>query len=642
MKKMIQLTRLVGFLAVMGFIFAYPAAAEQEDMSSHSDGGSISLGFHWYDADILHRSAPYEDDEEFTPVLEVDFANYPLPHRYTLRGEYFGSNDYYGEFNYSYSDIFMVRNLLRGVHHNLDHYNYDFHGDPPSVTYADRNMGDEYHLDFLKNDLYLRAKAPNYPFHTFLKHNYVSRKGSIQERFLIGYFGSIDKTSETREIDWQANDLTIGVNSHLGPVEAEYAYNMFEFDPGNNAVLYDFYRSGRPPDTYPHNVIAETESYGNTLKLHTTYTGQIVASATLSNEERTNNYSGAEADAWKGAFDFQWALDPTLSLFFRYRHLTMDKENPESTVLVGARSRVSYKVRKPVSYDKDLIAIFARYRPLSNLTVNGSYEFEKIERDEIDEWILLPESTDVHRVKLTARAKLMPTLKLKGTYQYQHYVDPAYNKNPDHFNKLMVNASYVPNEKIVALFDYSLTLTQRDDLLYHNGSDLVEGGERDGQTDRLLASVTYLLTSKTSLTASWAYNRWKTEQDTAYSQWDAARPGSTTTVPYYDYGAQYTDDVHTFALTLHTKLRRDLKLNAGLSYLMAESEYEPNPSYLTVFTSKESTETVAKIELMQQVTENWEVGLKCKAGLYDDDYNNSAFDQDDEFYSTTLILKRYF
>jgi hypothetical protein len=79
-----------------------------------------------------------------------------------------------------------------------------------------------------------------------------------------------------------------------------------------------------------------------------------------------------------------------------------------------------------------------------------------------------------------------------------------------------------------------------------------------------------------------------------------------------------------------------------LSYSFTESEYEPNPSYLTVFTSKESAEVVAKVELNKQVTENWEVGLQCKAGLFDDEYSDPSFDQDDEFYSTTLILKRYF
>ncbi len=51
---------------------------------------------------------------------------------------------------------------------------------------------------------------------------------------------------------------------------------------------------------------------------------------------------------------------------------------------------------------------------------------------------------------------------------------------------------------------------------------------------------------------------------------------------------------------------------------------------------------MVKVELIQQVREDWEVGLKSKLGWYEDEFSDPTLDQDDEFYSATVILKRYF
>lgn len=612
-----------------------------ESQAAYQGEGSIYLGFRLVDVDYFSGAGEYEYDES-SPTIGLQLETFPLPHRYFIQGDYLGTQDYYGDFGYAYGDLFQFRDQLIGLHHNLDHYDYQRPGEPPGITYEDLSIGDENFIDFMRNDLFLRLKTPDFPLHTFIEHRYVEREGSIQERFLNGYFGSLDKIAQSREIDWESNDLTLGINSHLGPVELEYAYNKFEFNPGAGSIMYDFFPAGRPPDIYPHNVIPETESYGNTLKLHTSYTGQIVATATLGNEESTNNYSGAESDAWRGAFDLQWMPDPAIGMFFRYRHLETDKENPRHTILNGQNSRTTYEVRPPISTEKDLFSLSARYRVLKKLTLKGNYQYELRERSEVEEWFVLPEDSDIHRVNLSAWSRPRSDLKLKAVYEYQYCDNPAYNIVPDHSNKIRLNASYTPTSRLTALLDYSLTFTNRDDLLYVNGTTVVESGERDGRTDHGLGSVSYLLTRDTSVTASWAYNRWKTEQDTAYSRWNTAGT-SVTELPYYDLGAPYTDEAHTFALSLYSKLTKTLKLKTGLSYTMAESEYLPTPSYLTVFQTKETTETIAVIELIQKFLEDWEVGLKCKAGFFDDEYSGGYADpQDNELYLTLLTLKRYF
>ena len=658
MKKQAKLTSIMS-CAVLGIsLCAFSAAADDEvpmlddnDIKTGSESatktdnrlteGFFSLGYRWVEGDDFLRTGKYVEDKS-SPTLGIKLETFPLPHRFFVHGDYLGPNDYYGDFSYSYSDIFLIRDMLVGVHHNLDHYSYDFPGDPPSVTYEDRSPGDENYVDFMKNNLYIRLKAPNFPFHTFVQHNYLEHDGSIQEQFLVGYFGSLHKTAQSRNIDWKTNDLTLGLNSHLGPIEVEYTHTRYEYDPGGpESSLYDYYAGAFPPGTYPHNVFPEIESSGNTLLMHTSYTGQIVASATLSNASRDNNYSGAEADLWRGAFDLQWMPDPVIGMFFKYRHLTTDRENPERTTIQGIDRQLSYEVREPISTRNDIFSLSARYRPIGKLTLNGTYEFEARQRDDVDEWAVVPEDSDIHRIKLTARTRVMDTLKLKATYEFKHYVNPSYNAEPDNYNKLLLNASYDPASWITALLDYRITLTQRDGLLYLNGENLIEDGDRDGRTDNVLGSVSFVLTPKTSLTASYNYIRWKIEQDLAYSRW--SQTGAVADIPYYDRGAPYTDDAHILALSLATKLREDLSLRGGVSYIVADSEYLPDPFYLTAFSSRETTETIVSAAIAKKFMENWEVGLELKAGFYEDEYSGEVYDEEDgELYLSMLTLKRYF
>jgi len=637
-------------LVVPGTPKAHNDAGEHETLPAYQGEGSFYLGFRWVDLDGSSRAAKYEDDDS-SLVFGVDGMAFPLPHRYHLFGEYLSQDNYYVDAGYAYRDLVLFRNILVGVHHNLDHYNYLYTGQPPEIIYDDRNPGDEYSVDFVKNDLFLRLKTPDFPLHTFFRHHYVNREGSIEERFLEGGFGNLVLTSESRDIDWESQGLSLGANSHLGPVEVEYEYFRTDFDPGAGWVLYDPYPAsfGRPADTYPHNAYPETESYANSLRLHTSFTGQVTAAATLSNSEDSNTTSGTESETWRGAFDLRWLPDPVIGLFFKYRHRERDNDNPGQMTLTGFVNRITYPVRQPVSTRSDLFSFSTRYRPLARVNLIGNYDFEHRERSDLDDWQTLEEDTDIHRLGLVAHARPLDTLKLQAAYDYNHYVDPSYNTEPDNINKLRLSATYTPTTWLTALFDYCLSLTSRDDLLYKNSEPplLLEGGERDGQTDRILGSLSFVLSEKASLTASWVYNRWEIEQDLAYALWNTTGTGGT--LPYYDRGVSYTDSANTFGLSFYYQLRKDLSLTTDLVYTIAEGEYLPgygvqgDPSVLSSFSYLETTETMLTVELAKRIMEDWEVGLRFEADFFDDRSSLSGSDQQDgELYITTISLKRYF
>lgn len=601
--------------------------------------GSLYTGFRLIDSDTFQGIGEYEE-EESSLILGGEFENYPFPHRYHIDGEISGENDYYLDFGYALSDIVLFKNNVTGLHHNLDHYSYQYRDDF-TTKYVDRNPGDDNYVDFVKNDMYLRLKTPNFPFHAFMRHRYVAREGAIQERYLLGYHGNRNKVGQSREIDWTFNDLTLGLNSHLGPIEAEYAYNQTDFDGGDNSVLYDFDPVGRPPGVFPHMSISDTESYGNSLKLHTSYTGQLVAAASLSNDTAENNYSQAESDTLKGSFDLQWIPDPIFGMFFRYRHVNRDKETPEYTTVTSSRASATLEVRPPVSYENNILSVAARYRLSDKTTLNGGYEYEVRTREEHDEWHLIPEESKVHKIDLKVRTTVMDNVKLKGSYDYHVYENPSYNNDPDNSHSLKLNADFSPADWINASLDYSVTLTEREDMVYPEGNGLQEIGTRDGRTDRAYAGMSFVLTPETSLAASWSYSRWETKQDVAYTMWVSAT--SSDTVLYFDHGAPYTDQANVVALNLFTRFREDMGLSVGLSHTWMESEYLPTPSYMTVYNTQEITETVASAEITKMLNANWEVALLVKAGVFEEEFNQDNLDeQDGELYLSTLTFKRYF
>jgi len=622
-----------------------------ETLPSYKGEGSIYLGFRWVEFDEFSRPAEYEEDSSL--VVGINGIACPLPNRYHLQGEYLGKNSYYSDLGYAYRDIVLFRDLLVGVHHNLYHYNYLLPGDPPFVTYEDRNPGDKNYVNFTKNDLSLRLKAPDFPMHAFLKHRYVERDGSIQERFVLGDFFGLTKVSESRDIDWQSNDLTFGMNSHLGPVEIEYAYNQEEFEPGSNNVLYDWYPAsdifGRPGDIYPHNGVTETESTANSLKFHTSFTGQLVASATLSNAGNTNNYSGAESEAWKAAVDLRWLPDPLIGVFLRYRHKTLDQQNPDTTTLFGQNNRLNYRVRDLVSSHNDLASISARYRPLNAVTLIGNYEFEHRHRTDLEDWEMLPENSDVHRVNLTVHASPLDALKLKAIYDYENYQDPSYNTEPDHLNKFRLNAVYTPAAWVTAYLDYSLAVTRRDDLHYTDDEfeNRLGSGQRDGHTDRFLGSLSLLISPESTFTASWSYSKWDVDQDLAFTQWDEGGGGEFSL--YYAFGNGYVDESNTISLSLYYQLRQDLSLTTDLSYTIAKGDFTPGNYIMEElsnppsFSSVKTTETILTIDLAKQLLENWEVGIRFVADFFDDDFSEKSSDhQDGNLFITTFMVKRYF
>jgi hypothetical protein len=624
-------------------------SAEQEEPTvSFATEGDFFLGYRWVDTHDSLKAAEYIYPHS-SLSLGLDLLSCPLPYRYHANVEIVSKYDFYTDAGFAYKDRILFRDILVGVHHNLDHFPYQFAGEPPGLNYVERNAGERYAVDSVNNLLSLRLKAPDFPFHTFVNHRHIEKDGTVQQRFLLGDFNLLNKVSESRAIDWRSDAVTIGANSHLGPVEIEYAFDRAEFDPGTGNILYDSYVSGeipppRPNDTYPHNVFPKTESWGHSVKMHSSYTGGIVTAATLSNLTQKNNYSQTESSTWKGAFDFSWIPYPVLGLFFKYRRTDMDMDTPAMVTLSGLHNPpITYPVRQGISYDKDVFSLSSRYKPLHFLSLFTSYEFSHLHREATADWIVLPETTDIHTFDLTARIRPLDRIRLAAEYEFKKYNQPAYNTSPDRAHTLRVTTTYTPTATVNLYLEYTLGLTERDALRYLNSSPavLIEDGTRDGRNHQFLASLTKSLTPTLSLTGSWYYQRWRIKQDLAYGKW----LGANGDLPYRDSNVPCNDRTNSFALSLSYMPRADFTATADLTHTITKGTTGYTdvvggaPFSLATFSDLKASETNLSVDLAKKLSQKWQVGLRSYLNIYND---READLLDGDVFVTTFTLKRYF
>ncbi len=625
-----------------------PVSLNSEDSPvAYESEGVFSVGYRWLSSEDALKAAEYIYPHS-SATFALDVLSCPLPYRYHVNAEYLSRYDFYSDAGFAYKDLVLFRDILVGVQHNLDHFNYQYSGEPPGLTYTDRNPGEKYSIDFSSNLLSLRLKAPDFPFHTFLTHRHVERDGRTQQRFLLGDFDPIYKVSQGRDIDWQSNAVKLGVNSHVGPVELEYSYDKARFKPGANNILYDAYPASaafaRPADIYPHHVVPETESSAHSIKLHSSYTGGLVAAAALSNLTQKNNYSLTESTTWKGAFDVSWIPVPAVGVFFKYRHKTVDLDTPGAVTVAGRNNILSYSVRPGISSNQDVFSLSTRYRSSRTLVLFATYEFSHLERQDEADWLVVPGQSNVHTVNVRAHAKPMDKVHLKAIYEYKNYDKPAYNNTPDASNKLQLTTTYTPAPWLNVYLQYILSLTERNQLRYLNSDPAVmlETGERDGRRDQFLASLSAQLAANLSLTASWYYQRWDVDQDLSYGKWLAVGSGD---LPYWDYGSPYTDESNSLSLSLHYLPRKDITVSAAMTYTMIEGEYVYEdvvggaPFSLSSFSALEASETSLSLEIGKRISQEWAVNIRSSLDIY----NDKAYDAlDGNVFTTILNVKRYF
>lgn len=456
----------------------------------------------------------------------------PLPSRFSLEGHVVNEKDYFGDMNYAYRDVVLFSFLARGVHHNLDHYSFGT-DDPAtsSLSFIDLNPNDQYAIENALRKGFVRFKMPDFPFHVYADATRIDRDGTMQQRFLRGYTGGLNRVSQTREIDWSATEVHAGVNSHLGPVEIDYNHGEKKFTAKGDKLLDDPYALM----TVPHNLVPDLTSSSDTVKLHSSLTGRIVASGTLSDGSKKNEDSGATSKYRNTAGDLTLTPAAGLAVVLKYRHYNLSLDNPDTVTTSGVAN--TYAVRDSLSSTRDVMTGAIRYRLTARLTVKGEYSIETIERNApvttADSWEVAQRTTKTSE-KLGITYRVMNVLSLRADYSAVQVTNPAYADDPDRINAAKATLSWTPVRRVIVLASYGGVREKRDDL-----TAPLAGGSRKTDRDQGLGSITVLVGKRSSVTASTLIYQNKAKETLTYR--DAA--GSfllEDSVPYADKAQVYS------------------------------------------------------------------------------------------------------
>lgn len=518
-------------LIVLIFMLWASAATAQEatDIQGSESEESVFEGFigptyNWVKYGGSARAGEYEYLKSSAGGdLHLDYD--PLPQRFSVETHILNKKDYFGEMDYAYGDVVLFNALSRSIFHNLDHLTFGPDDlTTPSPSFTDLNPNDQYSVENQLNRAFIRFKTPDFPLHLYTDATTIKRNGTIQQRFLRGFTGGLDKVSQSRDIDWKSREIRVGVNSHLGPVEFDYNHLEKRFDASGEKVLSDAY----PLFAAPHNLVPDLKSSSDTVKLHTAYTGRIVAAVTYSSGDGKNLDSGATADFRNTAGDLTLTPVAGLMVVLKYRHYNLDQSHPDTVTLSGLGN--TFAVRAPISSKRDVATGLIRYRFTERLTVKGEYAVETIDRATGAGQILSPLQVApvpagtapdfwevAHRTtktteNLNVSYRVMSKLSLRADYTAKQVTNPAYADDPDKVNTAKATATWTPVQRIIALASYGGVREKRSDL-----TAPLAGGSSKTDRDQALGSLTFLVGKRSSLTATYMYYKNKTNETLTFT-----------------------------------------------------------------------------------------------------------------------------
>ncbi len=566
----------------------------------------------------------------------------PLPNRYHFEFDLYDENDWYGDFRHSYKDIIRSRVLSRRFYHNLDNLTL-FDYDPASATSAEVEINDagvdDYGIRIDIDQYSIRLKAPDYPFHVYSDGEIVRRRGKRQERFLggSGYFfggtrGGRVRVSEARDIDQESKDIGIGTNVHLGPIEFDLSHRDRKFDSDVAAPTYTY----DPGITTVHNVTPELKTTTNTLKLHTSHSGRIFASATFSKLEKTNEYSHAEADRTLSYGEIFWLPRAYLSFAAKFRHQKNEASAPASVSEYDYTGTLkTYTVEQGVESNTDTAIFNMRYSliPSTSLSLQYTREIKDVEGDSAEIWSR-PEKTtrDIYELKVTnwAIPRVRTTARIRHTSVGAEFGSNIINNEPERTDEARLDLTWTISPRVTAFIN-GLVVREESDENHISGPDTDPMLAR-ALRQQYVASVIFMLSKKLSLIPTYSFISDEQKRDLVWIDFDS---GAHT--PYVDQDYTNKQTAHSFALDLVFRPVERLTMNGVVDYTVTRGTFDPtspfdlgtfptfNTAEIAQFSSTKTKVLDLRLDNEFDLGRGWGLGLDLHyADWKDDSFDNPS------------------
>ncbi len=669
MKKIIRLSVLS--LLAYGMMVNRPGLALAEEYPYIAPSYEMYGGFNLISPDDDHRSSFGSDSLaaatnsrrsgtmraiEFEPdhsslLLGGKVEAFPLPQRFYLNAEIEGIDDWLGEVRHAYKDLWQFRMLGRRFVHNLDNITlFDLDASTTRNEVSRLDLGEEYGFTIDIDQVKMRLKTPNFPLHFYTEAELVRREGDRQQLFR-GFSGaSTARVSKEMDVDNSTKELTVGANSHLGWIEADFSHSWQDFD----SDVQDFYAyqaaDVRAAGNYVHNQLPELQANKNTLKVHTTQTGQVFASATLMDVNRKNEIDGqsdVEAERRLAHADLMWTPRGNLTVGTKFRHRENSSSGPETIASPYDGSAIS--TPQGVDGDSNNYTAFVRYSPKNRLTLKGQYSIERMEREQQSaiDWARA-EGKDTDTLELGAAWRPRHDLKLNTKYIYKDVdVDRGdvafiFNNDPEKSQQLTADVTFVPTVKTNFLVSALLKKDTADNMEALDGffsPGVVSAGNKakdyDALWQRYLASGTHVCTERFSVTATYVYSIIDTDRDIAIGS------------DIIDQGYNNQQAYHTFTLSNSFQATEKLNLEAMLDYTISTGDYSLSEAEVPAgalsiadISMTDTKEFGVRLDGEYQLKQGWRAGVVLRyVGIVDKSFDNPA---DGDMYGALLKMTKVF
>ncbi|HEB01927.1 MAG TPA: hypothetical protein ENI12_01695, partial [Nitrospirae bacterium] len=565
---------------------------------------------------------------ESSPSFGASARLFSYPTRFFLELDVTNKWDSFTELRYAYGDTFLFRWVNVRMYHNyeiLPVRNLDTGTPSIDVDVSGCDSGCGSGTSIYK--ALLRYKTPGYPAHFFLKFHYVGRETERQDIHLggAGSFNEIVRVSEENDATSYFVRYEAGANAHIGPVEGQYTLTRQYFEPDDET--HSSYLSGNyawAAGNYPLNIDPKVEGNSHTFKIHTSYTGKLVAAATLSIKELKNETSGAKSDHFHSMASVTWMPITKLTFVARYTHYDMQVDNPSKVNITDMSNPVNsynYVVKPSISYVKDKIHITGRYRPGSKVTFLGRYEVERTDRDNAEQWGLDSSITTKHKAGLELRARLNRSLNVKAEAERLDIVDPAYNSEPDSENMGRMSVSWSPLPWLSANAAYMIRQGERSSLDFDG---ITNARDRETSDEHTAASVNFLINEDATVTVGYFMLRSYIKQDIVYEKLRRDFPGTHMV----SHGVVQEDECKGYNIGLSYRANEKLSLYAGASYSTSNASFLTNnqdllqPISLASLSDFEYSETAFNVSGDYSLSNKSSLSLEYKFRTLDESLDN--------------------
>jgi len=370
---------------------------------------------------------PYEDlDSHPEAVFDVYYRN-PEWGRVHWNGEYLGGAYYSVRGDARYQTMVNATVTSQGFPHNEEHLTLPPPtGETPVPEFNpdDQDPGADYRKDLGEQTVRVAAGLPNYPAHVRVRARRYAVGGETQQIFLDeNCTTNCHDVSQTRDLNNTTVEAGGGADAHLGYGMVSYTYDYTQFRDDEDDPEYDFgpIDGVTPGGVMAHNTYPDARLWEQRVRVSTTQTGQIAASAGLHVGRVENQDNDVARDYYRGEADASWTPRSWVSVLVRYRRSHKKDDLPDDTT-----ASLRQAAGLPVEYgvDEDRYAASLSLRPFSRLTLRGDVTRTEQVRDDA-EGFGLPSDSRKTEWKASAFYRPVRRVNLRGSYSMLHVDDEA-------------------------------------------------------------------------------------------------------------------------------------------------------------------------------------------------------------------------